>query len=261
MPKRSRLVADGKPSRVEEGYRSILTLISEDGLTAGDKLPSEAELALRFGISRPVIRHAISRLEHAGIVKSKWGSGTYVQDATGGIAHPPDLMLGPVRSLEDIRNIYQLRAAVEGEAAALAAARRDVQPLALARVALERLRTESETDAGAREADLAFHLAIASGAGNPLFLKILKSIQPSMQFSIDLTRTMLALSYPESRSSVVYDEHVAIFEAIEAGRSEDARAAMRRHLDQACRRLFLGPDHVETESNPPPETIGNSQQR
>jgi GntR family transcriptional regulator, transcriptional repressor for pyruvate dehydrogenase complex len=235
-PRPRRIAAAG--SRSDEAYRKILALITDGALVGGDRLPSEGEMATRIGVSRPVIRQALARLQHAGVVKVRWGAGTYVQDANG--ATPTDPGFGPVRGLDEVRHAYVFRAALEGDAAALAAQARLAGPIADAHRALEKLEMALGTSLEAQEADLAFHLAIAAASGNPFFERVLRSIQHPMAFSINLTRT-LSLTHPQERRVIVQAEHVAVLRAIEAGEAGEARLAMRRHLENACRRLFQGP--------------------
>ena len=225
-------------SRVDDAYRQILSMITGGVVGEGDRLPSEAELATRTGVSRPVVRQALSRLQHAGIVKVRWGSGTYVQDATGTQSSDPSF--GPVRSLDEVRHAYAFRAAMEGGAAALAAELRPAGPIATAHRALDRLENTLETSVQAQDSDLEFHFAIAAASGNPFFERVLRSIQRPLEFSIGLARS-LSLTHPHERRLVVQAEHVAVLAAVEAGDPAAARQAMERHLVNACRRLFEGP--------------------
>jgi GntR family transcriptional repressor for pyruvate dehydrogenase complex len=237
-PKRKRARDGG--SRVDEAYRKILAIITEGALVGGQRLPSEGEMAATIGVSRPVIRQALTRLQHSGVVKVRWGAGTYVQDASGATAAGASPSFGPVRSLNEVRQVYDFRAALEGEAAALAARNPGAPAIAMARRALETLETVLATSVEAQEADLEFHLAIATASGNPFYERAMRSIQRSIDFSIGLTRT-LSLTHPRDRLLTVQAEHVAVLKAIEAGEPEKARAAMRTHLENACRRLFQGP--------------------
>jgi GntR family transcriptional repressor for pyruvate dehydrogenase complex len=225
-------------SRVEEAYRRILALITEGALTQGDRLPSEPEMAASFGISRPVIRQALTRLQQAGVVDVRWGAGSYVRNVgqTGG----SDPTFGPIRSLEEVRFTYELRAAIEGEAAALAAERGPSPALDAARKALAKLDDVLATDVVGQDADLEFHFAIAAASQNPFFERMLRSIRPSLEFSINLART-LSLTFPHERLRIVQAEHIAILRSIEAGDPVAAREAMRAHVLNALRRIFQGP--------------------
>src|SRR5258708_18627988 len=135
---RSRRTGGGTAvSRVDEAYRGILGLITDGALVDGDRLPSEPDMAATLGISRPVIRHALGRLQQVGVVDVRWGAGSFVRDAAG--AKRGDPTFGPVRSLEEVRFTYEFRAAIEGDAAALAAERRPPGPLGIAKRALDKL--------------------------------------------------------------------------------------------------------------------------
>jgi len=134
----SRRVPGGSAvSRVDEAYRGILGLIMEGALVDGDRLPSEPDLAATLGISRPVVRQALGRLQQVGVVDVRWGAGSFVRDAAG--AKRGDPTFGPVRSLDEVRFTYEFRSAIEGDAAALAAERRPPGPLAVAKRALTKL--------------------------------------------------------------------------------------------------------------------------
>jgi GntR family transcriptional regulator, transcriptional repressor for pyruvate dehydrogenase complex len=225
-------------SRVDEAYVRILALITEGKLGVGERLPSEGELATTIAVSRPVIRQALGRLQYAGVVKIRWGAGTFVQDASRAASGGPTF--GPVQSLDEVRQVYTFRSTIEGDAAALAAEQRLADPIAAAHRALAMLEKTLGTSNEAKQADLEFHLAISAACGNPYYWRVLRSIQQSVEFSISLTRT-LSLTHPHERRLLVQAEHVAVLDGIEAGDPERARNAMRLHLSNACRRLFQGP--------------------
>jgi GntR family transcriptional repressor for pyruvate dehydrogenase complex len=242
-PERSRRLAGGTAvSRVDEAYRGILGLIMEGALVDGDRLPSEPHMAATLGISRPVVRQALGRLQQVGVVDVRWGAGSFVRDAAG--AKRGDPTFGPVRSLDEVRFTYEIRSAIEGDAAALAAERRPPGPLAVARHALDKLDQALAKGEIGLEPDLDFHFAVAAASGNPFFERVLRTIRRPLEFSVSLTRT-LALSHPSERRLNVMSEHLAILQAIEAGDTGTARDAMRRHLQNSCRRLFQGPDATE----------------
>jgi DNA-binding FadR family transcriptional regulator len=225
-------------TREEVAYRNILRLITDGALTEGARLPSEAEMARSFGISRPVVRQALTRLKEAGVIDVRWGAGSYVRDVSS-VENEPSF--GPVESLNEVRFTYELRYALEGEAAALAARRR--APLDAARQAFDDIeKSVSERSLGL-EGDLAFHFAIAAASQNPYFERMLRRIRRPLEFSISLSRT-LSLTHREERLRTVQKEHLAILDAIAAGDPEAARAAVRCHIENACRRIFQGPGDV-----------------
>ncbi|MFW2544908.1 phosphonate metabolism transcriptional regulator PhnF [Primorskyibacter sp. 2E107] len=98
--------------------------IAEGRYAAGDKLPTEAQMADRFGVNRHTVRHALASLVEAGLVRTRRGSGAFVA------ARPTDYPIGRrVRFTENLRRagrlpgrevlLQEVRAATEGEAAAL----------------------------------------------------------------------------------------------------------------------------------------------
>jgi DNA-binding FadR family transcriptional regulator len=124
--------------------------IRDGSLAAGAKLPREADLMAEFGVSRTVVREAISRLQAAGMVDTRHGVGTFVVGAGDAVAFRID----PERlaTLQDVIDVLELRIALETECAGLAAARRTEDQLQAIREALAAFvaARESGQDAGAR---------------------------------------------------------------------------------------------------------------
>src|SRR5471032_1048323 len=97
-------------------------------LAPGDKLPTESELMAAYGVSRTVVREAISRLQAAGVVETRHGIGTFVLEAPA----PSGFRIDPatVVTLRDVLAILELRISLEVESAGLAALRRSDEQLA-----------------------------------------------------------------------------------------------------------------------------------
>ncbi|WP_323100482.1 FadR/GntR family transcriptional regulator [Intrasporangium sp. YIM S08009] len=201
----------------------------------GQKLPTEAAFVDEFGVSRTVVREAISRLQAAGLVETFQGRGTFVL----ALPEPERFEVGAdrVRSHRDVLDMIDFRIGVESEAAALAAARRtDVQLKAIER-ALRDLGRAGERPSHAVEADYEFHLRIAAASGNHFYRDLLASLGPMM---IMLPRTRLEAEYTVSDATHltrVSLEHENIHLAIARGDAEAARAAMRLHLANSRARL------------------------
>ena len=201
----------------------------------GQKLPTEAALVEEFGVSRTVVREAISRLQAAGLVETFQGRGTFVL----ALPEPERFEVGAerVRSHRDVLDMIDFRIGVESEAAALAATRRtDVQLKAIER-ALRDLGRAGERPSHAVESDYEFHLRIAVASGNRFYRDLLASLGPMM---IMLPRTRLEAEYTVSDATHltrVSLEHENIHLAIARGDAEAARAAMRLHLANSRARL------------------------
>ena len=214
-------------------YQHILEIIIAGEFAVNDRLPSETELAVRFGASRPVVREALARLRDDGIIVSRQGSGSYVK-------RRPDiavLRFVPVSSVNDIQRCFEFRHGVEGIAAALAAERWEHIDLAEIRAAFDALEVATGSHQLGVDADERFHLAIAKATRNPYHVSVQTSLQPHIVFGMTLTRNLSMLRTAE-RLREVQDEHRAILDAIAARDSDAARKAMHAHIDNARRRMF-----------------------
>ncbi len=202
-------------------------------LPAGEKLPSEAELIEEFGVSRTVVREAVTRLRAEGLVETFQGRGSYVLALPESTA----FSIGPVaiRTQRDVLDVVDLRLGIETEAAALAGARAGTAGREAVRDALAAFETATPDDAV--EADFRFHRAVAEASGNRFFLDLMDSLGP---MTIMLARTRLdeehSITNP-GHAERVRREHADIAAAIIAGDPETARAAMRVHLGNTRRRL------------------------
>lgn len=219
----------------------MVALIDRGEFEEGVRLPSESELALRFGVSRPVIREALSRLRVMGVIVSRKGSGSYVQKRTARPPEPPPLIgFGPVDSLAQVRKCYEFRVSFEGDAAYYAAQNRTPEMLVTLRGALDSMATAIEQGVVGMNADIEFHFAVARASGNEFFEAVMESMRTPLEFAVNLARA-LALKRPMDHLLTVQAEHVAMFEAIEAQDKDAARLAMRTHIENACSRMFDGP--------------------
>ena len=202
-------------------------------LAPGSQLPSESRLIDEFGVSRTVVREAVTRLRAEGLVETHQGRGSFV------LAVPePSPFAGEtaqIRSHGDVLAMIDFRLGVESEAAALAARRRSDADVAAIGEALAELGRAGHE--GAVAADFAFHRAVAAATGNRFYLELVESLGPMM---ILLPRTRLGEEHSVTDAAHVarlQREHEAIAEAVLAGDAETARAAMRVHLGSTRRRV------------------------
>lgn len=198
--------------------------IREGRLAPGDKLPTESAVMAEFGVSRTVVREAISKLQASGRVRTRHGVGSFVVAAGEGVAEG-GFRIGPEHSatLRDVLAVLELRIGVETEAAGLAALRRSTRDLATLREPLNTMAAALASGRDAAAADYQFHLGIARATQNPHFT--------------DLTVTLGAqAAEPLEYLHRVQVEHETIFDAIAAQDADAARAAMRTHLANSCDR-------------------------
>lgn len=213
---------------VEELKQRILS----GEIAPGSRLPGENSLVEEFGVSRTVVREAVSRLQAAGLVETFQGRGSFVLEVperTSGLRE--------VRSHQDVLELMDFRIGIESEAAGLAASRRTVYQLKGIERALDEYRRIGADPARSVEADFAFHLKVAVASGNRFYSGLIADLGPMM---IMLPRTRLDPAYemsdPDHLTRVVH-EHENIHAAITHTDPDAARAAMRVHLSNTRHRL------------------------
>lgn len=204
--------------------RQIRSQISAGSLKAGDRLPSERELASHFGVGRGYVREALHRLEIYGVLQTFPQRGTVVASLGAGalerlIANLIDLDRDDIAALTETRGILELHSAQ------LAAQRATKAAIAEIEAALETFRAEVEAGRPAVEEDLLFHLAIAKSTQNPVMTSLIGLMTP------DIIRLHKASRVCEAgRAKLALQEHITIFRAIAAHDSRAATRAMSRHV-------------------------------
>jgi GntR family transcriptional regulator, transcriptional repressor for pyruvate dehydrogenase complex len=202
--------------------------IRDGSLASGEKLPTEAAIMEEFGVSRTVVREAISRLQAAGLVATRHGVGTFVV----GLGDPSTFRISPehLGTLQDVIAVLELRIAVETESAALAAMRRTPANVETLRKALRTFMSALEQGRDAVGADFQFHLEIARATQNHHFADLMATLGGMM-----IPRARLEPPGPLTPERQAYlrrvnAEHESIVDAIAQQDPEAARAAMRTHL-------------------------------
>jgi DNA-binding FadR family transcriptional regulator len=207
--------------------------ILDGSLAPGTKLPSESELVEEYGVSRTVVREAVTRLRAEGLVETFQGRGSFVL----ALPEPTSFTVeaSAIRSHRDVLAMVDFRLGVESEAAYLAAAHRSTEDAGRVRTALAAFSAAGPEEAV--EADFAFHRAVAAATGNRFYLDLVDSLGPMM---IMLPRTRLPEEFSLTDAAHVERvrrEHDNVAAAVLAGDPETARAAMRVHLGNTRRRL------------------------
>ncbi|MEZ5668694.1 MAG: FadR/GntR family transcriptional regulator [Alphaproteobacteria bacterium] len=204
-------------------------------LAPGDRLPTEKELADAYGVSRTVVREAISGLRAHGFVRTVQGRGAFVMErpsvGAAGAFH--------AATLEDVLHLVEFRCSLEPAIAALAAQRRShaaLRRLGAARAALGEAQTSPERLAAA---DYDFHRAIAEAAGNPYFMALMDQLGPGIIPHARINLYRVETETDDAFLARVEAEHEAIFAAVAKGQPEQARRAMSRHLENSRHRYSL----------------------
>ena len=181
-----------------------------------------------FGVSRTVVREAISRLQAAGLVETRHGVGTFVV----GLGDAGSFRISPenLGTLQDVIAVLELRIAVETESAALAAMRRTPENLATLRRALHAFLAAVAEGRDAVGPDFQFHLEIARATQNHHFVDLMGTLGGMMIPRARLEPPGPLTAEREAYLKRVNSEHESIVEAISRQDPEAARAAMRTHL-------------------------------
>lgn len=227
------LPAEGAGSLSKRIYARVVEAILRGDFGPTGKLPTESELAATFGVSRPTIREALSRLRSDGVIDSRRGAGSFVIRKPGA----PVAAMAPIRNLADIERYYAFRSCVEAGAAAAAAEFRDGADIEALGVTYEALNATIESGRSGIDEDVAFHLAIARCSHNPFFVTTIEtSVAPIRQF-MELAHNAQDQNSPE-RMRETQAEHQAVIDAIVRRSPADAAEAIRAHILNAKRRIF-----------------------
>jgi DNA-binding FadR family transcriptional regulator len=212
----------------------IAAEIGRGRITPGARLPTEQALAASLGVSRTVVREAVAALRAGGLVVTRQGAGAFVAADRSRV--PFRIDPEGLSSIGDVLRVMELRAAIEIQAAMLAAERGAPPDMARIEQALQAIDTAIARGEAAIREDFAFHRAIAAGTGNPRFAEFLEFLGWHV---IPRQSIRVTLDTPEERRRYlarIQDEHRRIFAAIEARDPSGARRAMRAHLTRSIER-------------------------
>ncbi|MEZ0092802.1 FadR/GntR family transcriptional regulator [Streptacidiphilus sp. EB129] len=220
------LQAAGRTSLVDSAIEQLRAQLSSGAWQVGDRIPTEHELAEQLQVGRNTVREAVRVLVHSGMLQSRQGEGTFVRSTSD----PASVLHGVQRA--GVRDVLEVRAALETEAARLAALRHTPEDLARMRAALDaeaQILQRQDADGGperaGREAsvehDLEFHTAMVESAHNPALTEVYR------YFSASVREAMRASSVDQDMPEVDLDTHRALVDAVASGDPEAAEAACR----------------------------------
>jgi GntR family transcriptional repressor for pyruvate dehydrogenase complex len=206
----------------------IMDLIAGGQIKPGDRLPPEHELMEQFSVSRSTLREALKSLAMVGIIEARRSAGTFVSETyMTGILNT-HLNWAVMFSEREVSNIVEVRVAIEGETAALAAQRATPQQRATLAHLLAAMEDRSLDAERMTEYDTAFHLTIAEASQNALLHNLILSVR-------NLIRDYMLWGF---QNQVDIEDnaqaHRKIYEAIQAGRPREARQAMLDHLNHSA---------------------------
>lgn len=215
----------------EEIAHHLIVLIRDGAIAVGTKLPTEQSLSRQFGVSRTVVREAMSRLKSDGLVESRQGSGVSVIPLSLRRSFKlHEAVLGPQQVIE----LLELRRPLEMASAQLAAERHTSGDLQEINDAQQRMKISLDWSDEGVQADLDFHHAIAKATGNPFYADFMAFLGGALRATILTARSE---SKNPNIKSITLEEHLKIVRAIEARDPGAAGHAMLLHLQGASQRM------------------------
>ena len=202
---------------------AIRTAIMEGRLVVEERLPSETELAERFGVSRPTVREALKRLAAQNLIRTQRGpaGGAFVNRLSWSEAHDAlvttsTLLIG----MNDIpfEDVVEARFTLEAACVPLAAGRREEKHLEIMRREIAQQRIKDETDEGFCASDVRFHRALTDAAGNPVLSFQMAGVIEAMQPLMNM------ITYRMRDRTRIANLHSSLADAIE---SKKTRAALK----------------------------------
>lgn len=216
----ARPASTARRNAAEAVLADLQRLIADGELAVGTRLPSEAVLCERYGVSRTVVREALRSTGTLGLTETRSGSGTFVVARSP----RPSLSYGAYTA----RDLLEARPAVEVPAAGLAAERR-TQPQLDSLTALCRKMDLERDSAKWVTLDTLFHCEIAAASGNAVFENVVIDTREAL---VRQSQVLNSVVRPSERIIASNYEHRMILNALAAGSSEEAKRAMQSHLDR-----------------------------
>lgn len=220
------LVTTKRTGLVDQVIEQIRELVSSGEWPLGGKIPPEADLVSALGVGRNTVREAVRALAHTGLLEVRQGDGTFVR-ATSEIS-------GAVRNIcgTELRQVLEVRRALEVEAARLAALRRtdeDLDELTDCLAARDGAVRRAEDDT-AISIDSEFHRRVVAASHNPVLISLYEGTREAIVSSV--ASTFDPGTPPEQRLS-----HTGLLEAIRAGDPASAAAEAGGFLDELLEQL------------------------
>jgi GntR family transcriptional regulator, transcriptional repressor for pyruvate dehydrogenase complex len=222
------------PVAITDSVVQRLERLVLEELEPGAELPSEADLAVQFGVSRLTVREAARSLQARGLVETRHGRRTMV-------AHPN---AGPIggfftaavrRDPRRLMDLLEVRRALEVHIAALAATQATRATVSAMEMALAAMRDAAADPVALHEADIGFHASVATAAGNQMLSFLIEAMEEPLRAS--RLRSMQGHLARGGTVEDVIEQHALVLDRVRARDPKGAAAAMLAHLDQTARDL------------------------
>jgi DNA-binding FadR family transcriptional regulator len=213
--------------KAERVARTIMGWIADGELMPGERLPGERTLADSMDVSRVSVRAALQKLKAQGLLTAVQGGGTRVASATATLDE--GLTTLTRARFENLRDLAEIRMALETWAARRAAERAGPEEIAEIKRCLEAMTGDPATrDEDKAEADARFHLAIGKAADSAVYIHFLATIRDVLSQMLTFHRHELFGDAADD--ATVLSHHRAIYHAIARNDPDAAASCMRAHL-------------------------------
>lgn len=219
-----------RPRLADIVARQLSGMIEDGTLRPGDTLPSEGELARRFGVSKATIREAVQQLSALGAMEVRQGKPSSVRKPSYE-ALERVFSIAVAADPDGLRNLMELRRALETQTVVLAARRIDAAGLAELRRLVSILEANKTNDAVWTPTHTEFHLALMRAARNRAAAHLLQAMRDVIGRSARIVRSAPI----DPTFDATFRRHLAIVEAVAARDEIGARDAMERHFDAVDR--------------------------
>jgi DNA-binding FadR family transcriptional regulator len=213
--------------------QQLIDLIMNGTIGHGEKLPSEKQLMELFGVGRSSLREAIRALVTLGLIEVRVPEGTFVKETFGDF-FTKHLGLMSRISFDNIVELIEARLAIEADIAELAAKKATGEDVDKLEEALSLMKQANQDGDNERflQADLKFHFILAEVGRNSFMLHVMTILRDVCR---EWIKNVIQL---ESSKEVAIQQHEKVFEAVRRNDAENARIAMKEHL-QTVSELLL----------------------
>lgn len=222
-------------SATDQLFRTLQTRIVTGEMPVGSRFPSQASIAVQQAVGRSVVREAVARLVALGLATSRQGSGVFVCDPIA-LSAKPDTPAVPLTRSE-AADLFELRLALEGEVAALAAQRRSSGDVDSLEALLFRMQQSVSHPQVYSALDAAFHRLIAVASRNSNFSDLTLRFADQLIVGPKPAGRHQLLREAQAATRAAHAEHASILDAIAAGNPQDARNAAIDHVRHAMQRF------------------------
>lgn len=208
----------------------IIAAIKQGEYQAGDRLPSERDIAEQMKVSRNSVREALSALQILGAIESRPGTGTYIHNSIMDKVNI-DQVVTFVKKSEDLFKIWEARKEIEDSLVKLAidrANKEDIDKIADALAAMRKATLAEDYD-GFLGANTYFHLSVAKAADN---LPLMNALRPLLEITTQELLEELKLGYVWQEVEECFAGHKAILEAIQKHDRKAGAKAVTAHFDE-----------------------------